>query len=157
MPRVSSPSSRARMTAIRAESTRFIWPAPTPITWSRVVSTIALDFACFATRQAKRSASRSGAVGARRETILSAASSRSARSADCASSPPRTLRYSARRCGSAARSHGTSKTRHFFLVRRSSSSASGAYAGANRISTKMPASARTTSRSSVRLTPTIPP
>ena len=33
-PRVSSPTSRARMTAMRAESTRFICPAPTPTTWS---------------------------------------------------------------------------------------------------------------------------
>ena len=55
-PVVSSPSSRARMTAMRAESTRFICPAPTPTTWSAVASTIALDLACLATRQAKRSA-----------------------------------------------------------------------------------------------------
>src|SRR3989442_415704 len=66
---VSRPSSWARITASRAESTRFIWPAPTPITWPAVVSTIAFDFACFATRQANRSASRSAAVGARVDTV----------------------------------------------------------------------------------------
>ena len=65
MPSVARPSSRARMTARRAESTRFIWPAPTPTTWSAVVSTIALDLACLATRQAKRSAVISAAVGGR--------------------------------------------------------------------------------------------
>src|SRR5207245_2090127 len=45
-----------RVVASRAESTRFIWPAPTPTTWSTVVRTMALDLACLPTRQAKRSA-----------------------------------------------------------------------------------------------------
>ena len=63
VPAVSRPTSRARITAKRAESTRFIWPAPTPTTWPRVASTIAFDLACLATRQAKRSASISAAVG----------------------------------------------------------------------------------------------
>src|SRR5881296_3167753 len=97
VPAVSSPLSRARITARRAESTRFIWPAPTPTTWSRVVSTIAFDFACLPTRQAKRSASSSAAVGARFDTVLRLAGSRSARSVVCTSKPPRTPRYSASR------------------------------------------------------------
>ena len=59
MPSVASPASRARITASCAESTRFIWPAPTPTTWSAVGSTIALDLACLPTRQAKRSAASS--------------------------------------------------------------------------------------------------
>src|SRR6267142_2644575 len=84
------------------------------------------------------------------------AGSRSARSVVWTSSPPRTLRYSASRAGT-SRSQAISNTRHFFLVRWISSSASGANAGANRISTKTPASASTTAASRVRLTPTMPP
>ena len=37
----------------RTESTRLICPAPTPTVWPPAARTIALDFTCFATRQAK--------------------------------------------------------------------------------------------------------
>src|SRR5439155_589825 len=80
-------------------------------------------------------------------------SSRSTSSGVWARRPPRTLRYSIVPGPAVPRSDATWKTRHRFLVRRNSSSASSANAGANRISTKMPASARTTSVSRIRLTP----
>ena len=101
---------------------------------------MALDLTCLPTRQAKRSAVSSSAVGARLVTVLSAATSRSARSVDCASRPPSTLRYSAqprgqrRRVRRAPRRRGTSSS-----CAAAPPARRGRTTGAKRISTKMPA------------------
>ncbi len=45
-------ASLALLAAIRAESTRLIWPAPIPAVARSWANTIAFDFTCLATRQA---------------------------------------------------------------------------------------------------------
>ena len=62
------------ITAIFTESTRLIWPAPTPSVAPSLAKTMALDFTCLQTFQAKRRVLISSAVGARLVTTLSSES-----------------------------------------------------------------------------------
>src|SRR5205807_10024415 len=57
--------SPARVTARATDSTRLIWPAPTPTEALSLASTIAFDFTCLTTFQAKASCSHSASVGRR--------------------------------------------------------------------------------------------
>ena len=54
---------RARLTARLAESTRLIWPAPTPTVIRSLTRMMAFDLVCFATRQAKSRSPHSASVG----------------------------------------------------------------------------------------------
>ena len=65
---VPARSSFAFMIATRAASTRLICPAPTPTVWTGLAKTIALDFTCLATAQARKRAFHSDSVGFRRDT-----------------------------------------------------------------------------------------
>src|SRR6267142_5002237 len=79
----------AFMTAILTESTRLICPAPTPSVAPSFAKTIALDFTCFATFNAKRIVCSSSAVGARFVTVRNSSSFISPRSGFWTSMPPR--------------------------------------------------------------------
>src|SRR5579885_2032139 len=79
----------AFITAILTESTRLIWPAPTPMVAPSLAKTMALDLTCFATFQAKRSVSISSAVGTRLVTVLRSCSLNSPRSGSWTRTPPR--------------------------------------------------------------------
>ena len=89
-PANSSLALCALMAAMRAESTRLIWPAPTPTVIPSRQKTMALDFTNLATRQANnRSASCSG-VGGVRVTTRNSAAPRFRVSGLCTSTPPPT-------------------------------------------------------------------
>ena len=99
-PATSRPACSALMTAMRAESTRLIWPAPTPASCRRRQNTMALDLTNLATFQAN-SRSRHLRLGG-----LPLGDHASARRSDghgvaasCTSRPPSTRFEVAARCG----------------------------------------------------------
>ena len=87
---ISVAASSALRAAMRAASTRLIWPAPMPTVARFFAYTMVFDFTCLATRKAKRKSASSAALGARFVTVLSCISSTTALSRDCTSSPPAT-------------------------------------------------------------------
>src|SRR5437588_12255395 len=68
--------STAFIAPILQESTRDIWPAPTPTDWPSRAYKIALDFTCLHTFQANNRARSSESVGARLVTIFKSAGHR---------------------------------------------------------------------------------
>ena len=78
----TEPAARAPAfsTAIRTESSRLIWPAPTPTTCPSFASTIAFDFTDAQTHHANARSLRSASVGARRVGTWPEAGSASSRS-----------------------------------------------------------------------------
>ena len=91
-PRLRSP---AFSTAIRTESSRLIWPAPTPRSWPSLATTIAFDLTIAQTRQAKaRSRQLALGRGPARSPPGPPAGSASSRSQPWASSPPSIRRRS---------------------------------------------------------------
>src|SRR5215213_9566867 len=145
--------SPALATAIRTESTRLCWPAPTPTTRPSLASTIAFDFTLAATDQARaRSASSSGPGGPPAWRSQPAGSSAPG-SGSWASRPPateRTLSQPAGRAGSAwtSRSDG---------LPASTARASSSKPGATTTSVKTPAIRLAVAASSGRDSPTTPP
>ena len=89
-----SASSPACSTAMAAEFTRFIWPAPTPTLTKSLASRMALLFTVLATFHAKRSCSISSAVGWRFVGTVKVAGSSVTLSDCCTSMPPSTERES---------------------------------------------------------------
>src|SRR6185312_7025025 len=120
------PAFSALMAAMRAESMRLIWPAPTPNVRFWPQNTMALDFTKRATFQAKDRSRICSRVGARRVTILKSASCATQLSGCWTSQPPPTRLTSNRLC---AWPGLTSSTRTFFLA-ASTLSAAPVYAGA---------------------------
>ncbi len=112
-PGTSSPACSALMAAMRAELTRLIWPAPTPMVMLPLAYTIALDLTYLATRQANSRSRISASVGARLVTTL--ISLVRARSASCTNKPPLT-RLKSRRWPGSAGHWPHSSTRTFFLA-----------------------------------------
>ncbi|MNT12301.1 hypothetical protein D3C72_1472240 [compost metagenome] len=78
------------MLAMRAESTRLIWPAPTPSVMPPPQNTMALDLTNLATRQANIRSSISFGVGWRRVTTRSSDGCTFLASGLCTSRPPPT-------------------------------------------------------------------
>ena len=84
------PAFSALILAMRAESTRLIWPAPIPSVIPLAQYTIALDFTNFATRHANIMSCISLGVGSRLLTTRISFSSTFFASGDCTSKPPPT-------------------------------------------------------------------
>src|SRR5690606_20162243 len=68
------PALAALIDAMRAESMRLIWPAPTPSVMPSPQNTIAFDLTYLATRHANSRSFSCASVGARRVTTFSSAS-----------------------------------------------------------------------------------
>src|SRR5882762_3964996 len=81
----SSAASCALRAAMRAESTRLIWPAPMPTVARSLAYTMVLDLTCLATRNANLRSRSSAAVGPRLVTVFSVMSSTTALSRLCTS------------------------------------------------------------------------
>src|SRR5690606_32486896 len=106
------PAFSALIEAIRAESTRLIWPAPTPRVMPLPANTMALDFTYLATFQAKCRSSIWASVGWVRVTTRNSASGIRKSSGVCTSQPPPTRLTSKALRPSPS---GTCSTRTFFL------------------------------------------
>ena len=129
------PACPALIEAMRAESIRLIWPAPTPSVWPAAQKTIAFDFTNLATRQAKSRSESCDSEGARRVTTFSSARSRLRSSGDCTNRPAPTRLRSMR---FELRARGISRTRTFCLAANTWRAAS-SKAGAITTSTNCPA------------------
>ncbi|OQC67463.1 MAG: hypothetical protein BWX50_01351 [Euryarchaeota archaeon ADurb.Bin009] len=139
---------RAFLTAISADSTRFICPAPIPMTAFSSANMMALLFVCRQTFQARCIARISWAVGSRSVTTCQSSRKGSVR---WTRAPPSMLRMASCTTGSGSRS-----TRMFsfaFMI----SSASGVNDGATTTSTNVPVSSRATSAATSRFIATIEP
>src|SRR5690606_8471815 len=114
------PAFSALMDAMRAESMRLIWPAPTPRVMPPPTNTMALDLTYLATFQAKVRSFISASVGWRRVTARSASRGTLYESGVCTSQPPPTRLMAQTLCPAPA---GTSSTRTFFLAASTASAA----------------------------------
>ena len=150
-----SAASWARIAAMRAESRRFIWPAPIPAVWPSLAKITALDFTCLATVKANSMSRTSASVGWRLVTIFRSSAVMWAMSRLCTRKPPATERNTSPVARGSGRAPVT-RRRRFFLAAKTamaSSSASGAITTSVKISTM----ARAAAASSRRLTATMPP
>ena len=163
-PAMVRPACSALIRAMRVESTRLIWPAPTPTVAPSRQYTMAFDFTYMATRQAKVRSVISCAVGARFVTTLRRPSSDSGSSAVWISRPEPTRFTSCRlrpRAQAVAAfgstpSSGISSTRTLALA-ASSFSASAVKAGAISTSTNWPLTASAVAASTGVLKAMMPP
>ena len=148
--------SAAFMAAIRALTTRLIWPAPTPTVRPPRAKTMALDLTYLQTIQANIRSSSSLLDGARRDTILTSMSSGVPGSRSCTSSPPAVLLRSQPPERSAGADAASSARTFFFAAR--ASRAAGRMRGATTTSTICRSMMdRAGSASSGRLKAMIPP
>ena len=110
------PAAFASLSAISAEPTRFVWPAPTPMVWLSRTTAIALDFTCLTIFQPKFASASCASVGFTFVTHISGVTVSTWVSSCWTRRPPFTLTY----CGTGAseRVMSTCITRRFFLVER---------------------------------------
>jgi hypothetical protein len=146
----------AFITAILAESTRLICPAPTPTVRSLRTYTMALDLTCLQTFQPNSRASISSEVGGRFVTTLRSAACSTCRSRLCRSRPPLTFFISWPVCALQRNSPPVSSTRRFALAERIFR-ASLSTPGAMTASKKLAATSRAVSAPTGRLNPITPP
>ena len=151
---LSKPAALASLSAISAEPTRFICPAPTPSVRPSLTTTMAFDFTCLTILHPKFISANCPAVGFASVTHLSATTSAVWRSSSCTNRPPVTLTY----CLSlrSSRLMSTCSRRRFFFV-VSTSRAPSENDGAMMISKNMGFINSAASRVSSRFTATIPP
>src|SRR5690606_18303711 len=152
-PASDSAALLALIEAIRAESIRLIWPAPTPRVCPLPQKTIALDLTNLATRQANSMSASWASVGEISVTTRSSSGARLRASSVCTSRPPPTrLKSKALPPGAS----GISSRRTFCLAAKTARAPS-AKPGAISTSTNWWATAAAASASSGRLKAMMPP
>ena len=119
-PLSDSPASAALRVAMRQESMRLIWPAPTASVAPALANTSAFDFTKCAIAQANSMSAYSATLGARAETTRRSARLICATSRSCTSSPPPTL-FTSRPPTSPAGSGPLTSTRTFCFAAVSAS------------------------------------
>src|SRR5690606_18727729 len=152
-PASDSAALLALIEAMRAESIRLIWPAPTPSVCPLPQKTMAFDFTNLATRQAKSRSASCACVGSISVTTRSSSAARLRESSVCTSSPPPTrLKSNALPPGA----RGISSRRTFCLAANTARAPS-ANPGAMSTSTNWRATSAAVSASSGRLNAMMPP
>ncbi len=147
------PALVALIEAMRAESMRLIWPAPTPSVMPSRANTMVLLLTNLATRQANTRSSICCAVGCRRVTTFISAGWTAARSGVCTSRPPPTRLKSKSLLDWPA---GSTSSRTFCLAANTARAAS-SNAGAITTSTNCCATACAQPPSTGRLKAMMPP